>query len=719
MTSPSPLLPGLFLRRALLFVIFAVTLFICRWLAYQIRFDFNVPEPQETQIWQQWHWVVALQLICLGVAGQFSGIYRYFSLPDIQRLAYAMIVGGAMLYGARLLGLGYSPPRGVILLQALLGFLSLGAMRTAWRLYYERVHSRKREAPAHRRRVAIIGAGDAAASLIRELNAHPGLGLVPAAIFDDDPSKAHMQLHGVPVVGPVADVLRLQRDYEYEQVIIAMPSAAPARLAEVVGILQQARMPHVTVPGIHQMARGHVKLTQLRPVQIEDLLGREPVDLRTDEISGVLKDRVVMVTGAGGSIGGELCRQIASFHPAQLLLVDQSEVQLFLIEQELAQAGYDKIIVPVIADILDRPRMRSLLQRHKPAVIFHAAAHKHVSMMERQPSEAIKNNAYGTALLADMALKANVERFVMISTDKAVNPTNVMGASKRMAEVYLQALAKRHPGRTHFSAVRFGNVLGSSGSVVPIFEKQIAKGGPVTVTDPEVVRFFMTIPEAVGLVLQTCALGHGGEIFVLDMGQPVKIVDMARQMIRLSGFEPGRDIEIKYIGLRPGEKLYEELHHLTANCTDTAHPRIKRLTNEPEPLEKVQEQFHSFDGLLHSAKADVVKRAIKEMLPEYTPCYTEPEPELAPAPAATPGIEPEPTNTIHPLPALKPPLPSALLPAATPAATLPLIEAASVTTASMATPATTPGPAPTFGQGLDRSDQGESEDEEQPVAKTG
>jgi FlaA1/EpsC-like NDP-sugar epimerase len=564
---------------------------------------------------------------------QFSGVYKYFSLPEIQHLACAMALSGLALYIVRFLDIGFSPPKGVILVQSMLGFLALGAMRSAWRLVHERYFSRKNRYCSVERRIAIIGAGDVGASLVRELRARPNLGLVPVAFLDDDRKKWGSRIHEVPVVGAPEQIQRQKEKLGLEEVVIAMPSCTAKRLGEIVVILQKARLKYVTVPSIDQLTSGSVRVSQLRPVKIEDLLGRESIDLRVDQIGGVLKDRTVMVTGAGGSIGSELCRQVAGFQPRRLLLVDQSEVQLFQIEQELIKLGHGSIIVPVIADILDVPRMRAVMQQHHPAIIFHAAAHKHVGMMETQPSEAIKNNALGTAILAELALEHRVERFVMISTDKAVNPTSVMGASKRLAEVFLQAFAREHEsqtefdftlehnGQTRFAAVRFGNVLGSSGSVVPIFERQIAEGGPITVTHPEVVRFFMTIPEAVGLVLQSCAQGEGGEIFVLDMGKPVKIVELARQMVRLSGLQPDRDIEIKFTGLRPGEKLFEELQHQRANCVDTSHPRLKRLTSEPVSLKTVRAQLTSLQQELHSAAPDDLKAMLKRILPEYTPHF--------------------------------------------------------------------------------------------------
>ncbi len=622
---------GLFIRRLIIVGVTACVLFVCRWLAYEVRFDFDVPLEYQVQLHHQWTWVIALQLCCLLLFRNFYGIYKYFSLPEVRHLSYAMALSGLSLFIMRFLYIRFYPPAGVIIVQCMMGFLALGTMRTGWRLVHEQYFSRKNHHCFETQRVAIVGAGDAGASLVRELHAHPNLGLVPVAFWDDAPKKLGSNIHGVPVVGVPEQIHLHKKKLGLDQAIIAMPSCTAKRLGEIVTILQKARLKYVTVPSIDQLTSGSVRITQLRPVKIEDLLGRETIDLRVDQIGGVLKDRTVMVTGAGGSIGCELCRQVAGFQPGRLLLVEQSEVQLFQIEQELIKLGHSSIIVPVIADILDRPRMRAVMQRHLPAIIFHAAAHKHVGMMEMQPGEAIKNNALGTAALAELAVEHRVERFVMISTDKAVNPTSAMGASKRLAEIFLQALARHHDGQsrfaftqkneapTRFVAVRFGNVLGSSGSVVPIFERQIAEGGPITVTHPDVVRFFMTIPEAVGLVLQSCAQGEGGEIFVLDMGKPVRIAELARQMVRLSGLQCDRDIEIKFIGLRPGEKLYEELKHLQAGCVDTAHPRIKRLTSQPARLEEVQAVLDQFDGALNSASPDELKRMLKRALPEYEP----------------------------------------------------------------------------------------------------
>ena len=407
-----------------------------------------------------------------------------------------------------------------------------------------------------------------------------------------------------------------------------------------------------------------MKASQIRPVEIQDLLGREAINLQNDRIRELVQNKVVMVTGAGGSIGSELCRQIASYAPRQLLLVERSEFLLFQIEQELIDLGLASNITTLVADITDPERIEGIFQRFKPQVIFHAAAHKHVPMMEQQPAEAFANNTLGTRLLANIALAHRVEHFVLISSDKAINPTNVMGATKRMAELYLQALqgkapllaaanpvcpvdaswhhgvrpsagaeANVHgsgassvakPRLTKFMAVRFGNVLGSSGSVIPTFKKQIAAGGPVTITHPDMTRYFMTVNEAVGLVLQSATLGEGGEIFVLDMGLPMKISDLARQLIELSGLEPDTDIEIKYMGLRPGEKLFEELNHKTENMVATDHAKVMRFISQPQTLEQIQAGLDAVQKAGASGDSDQIKLAIQKVVPEYQPYLAAP-----------------------------------------------------------------------------------------------
>jgi FlaA1/EpsC-like NDP-sugar epimerase len=378
------------------------------------------------------------------------------------------------------------------------------------------------------------------------------------------------------------------------------------------------------VPSIYELTTGQADVAHLRPVELKDLLGRDQVLLESNEIQRVLQDKVVLVTGAGGSIGSELCRQIAAYGPQRLLLLEQSEVQLFQIEQELFNLGYGARIVPLIADLLDYPRVEQIFLQFKPQVIFHAAAHKHVPMMELQPGEAIKNNSLATMQLAEIAQNNNTDSFVMISTDKAINPVNVMGASKRLAEICVQSLHAAKPQGTRFMAVRFGNVLGSSGSVVPLFNKQIAAGGPVTVTHPEVTRYFMTIPEAVGLVLQSATQGQGGEIFLLDMGKPVKIVDLARQLIELSGRVPDKDIRIEFTGLRPGEKLFEELSYEGEHISQTTHPKIYRLECQAAPLREVRQILNELVCQSDLVDRIEIKRLLKKAVPEYQPQLTTP-----------------------------------------------------------------------------------------------
>lgn len=608
------------LRLALLAGIYSLVLVGCRWLAYQLRFDFAVPPASHQLVFQHWLWVLCLQMILLAGFRQFSGVTRYFSLPDLKHLLLAM--GGSALFLCLLRYLRsdfYSPPWGVILVDFILGFVMLGGLRVGYRLLYERVWSACGKNAGPLLNVAIIGAGDAGSSLVLELKQHPGLGLKPVVFLDDRPEKWNSYLHGVPVAGPPESMNKWARKFNLAKVIIAMPSAPAKRIALIASLAQQHKLSCVSVPALEQLTSGQLSVTQLRPISIEDLLGREPVSLESETIRHTFEDRVVMVTGAGGSIGSELCRQIAACGPRRLLLVERCEVQMFQIEQEMIKRGHGGIIVPLVADILDQVSMRAIFEAHRPEVIFHAAAHKHVPMMEHQPWEAVMNNSIGSARLADMAIAFGVERFLMISTDKAVNPTSVMGASKRLAEIYLQSVFARDPQATKFICVRFGNVLGSSGSVVPTFTRQIAAGGPVTVTHPDMVRYFMTIPEAVGLVLQSCAQGDGGDIFVLDMGQPVNIAALARQMIQLSGLQPEVDIEIKYVGLRPGEKLFEELNCQGENFCPTRHPRIMSFIHRPEPFDLVQAALVRLEEEMYSIEAMEVKNRIRQLVPEYAP----------------------------------------------------------------------------------------------------
>ena len=613
-------------RTLLLLTSYSAVFLASHFVAFGLRFDLAVPNTMREALWLGWLVGVPLKLLCMGVFRQYRVLLGYFSLPDLRQVVGAMSTASFFLYALYMVA-SDNPnyravvlPRGVILIDYLLSNFGVVAVRLALRVLREHLRAAEGGVPEHARRVGIIGAGDVGGELAKELLSRRGLGLQPVAFFDDDPKKWRSQLHGVPVVGRP----ELLRDPGFEihldEVIIAMPGAPARRIGEVVRLLQEVRLKFQTVPSMEQLALGKVRVSQLRPVEIQDLLPREPIALDDAHIEAQLRGRVVMVTGAGGSIGSELCRQILARNPRTLLMVDQSEVQLFSIEQELNRLGYQGQALPLIGDVLDEGRMRYLLARFKPELLFHAAAHKHVPMMESQPGEALKNNTLAMARLAHLALEYGVERFLLISTDKAINPTSVMGASKRLAEMYLQALAAaQRDGATRFIAVRFGNVLGSSGSVIHTFTRQIAEGGPVTVTHPEVTRYFMTIPEAVGLVLQATFMGQGGEIFVLDMGRPVKIVNLARQLIELHGLRPDEDIEIRFTGLRPGEKLFEELSHHRENHAPTTHPKVMRFVSEPVPLETLQASLAALERQLHTLERNQLKLHIKELVPEYVP----------------------------------------------------------------------------------------------------
>ncbi|NLW07823.1 MAG: polysaccharide biosynthesis protein, partial [Clostridia bacterium] len=423
----------------------------------------------------------------------------------------------------------------------------------------------------------IVGAGDAGAMVAREFrnyvsgNGNGGEAL-PIGFVDDDPGKQGTRLYGLPVLGTREDIPRLVEEYNVAEIIIAMPSVKGRVVREIVEICQGTGAKLRTLPGIYDILEGKIKVDPIREVQVEDILGREPVEVDLESIAGYLSGKVVLVTGAGGSIGSELCRQVVSFEPQLLILLDQAENNVYEIHQELSALVDGDRLVQAVVDVKDETAIEQVFRGYRPAVVFHAAAHKHVPLMEYNPAEAIKNNVLGTRVVARAADKHGARAFIFVSTDKAVNPTSIMGASKRLAEMVVQEMAWQ--SKTRFAAVRFGNVLGSRGSVVPLFQRQIAAGGPVTVTHPEMTRYFMTIPEAAQLVIQAGALTRGGEIFVLDMGEPVKIVDLARSMIILSGFVPGEDIEITFTGIRPGEKLYEELLTASEGVNATSHERI-------------------------------------------------------------------------------------------------------------------------------------------------
>ena len=605
---------------------YAAALLGSLWLGYQLRFDFAVPEETERTFLLVFGWVISFKLFCLWRFRQFNVLPGYFSLPDFSRLCWMLFAMCLFVFGVSThLGSDYTPPRSVVLIDFSFSLLALAGIRLMFRQAHARAVNRKPGPPRQRaRRAGIIGAGLVGTALAQEFAARRELGLQAVAFFDDDRMKWGKNVLNIPVVGAPETLLNDNLNLELEEVVIAMPSAPARRVGEIVKTLRQLKIKFSTVPSLYELTIGQAKVSHLRCVDAEELLGREQVKLATDDIQKLLKDRVVMVTGAGGSIGSELCRQIASYSPRSLLLVEQSEVQLFQIEQELIDSGYGKRIVPLVANVQDEARLECIFQQYQPDAVFHAAAHKHVPMMESQPGEAVKNNALGTLRLAETCVRHGTSQFVLISSDKAINPTNVMGATKRLAEMCVQSLYEKHPGATRFMAVRFGNVLGSSGSVVPIFNKQIAAGGPVKVTHPDVVRYFMTIPEAVGLVLQSATMGLGGEIFTLDMGKPVKIVDLARQLIEIAGFTPDKDIRIEFTGLRPGEKLFEELSYRGEHIAATRHPKIMQLLGEPLPYEHVRGCVLELAGQLNQLCPEEIRCLLKDAVPEYQPQIKQP-----------------------------------------------------------------------------------------------
>ena len=446
------------------------------------------------------------------------------------------------------------------------------------------------------KRVLVVGAGSAGQMIINELKENPRLNKVPVGIIDDDINKIGRRIHHVKILGDTSKIKEIVKKQDIDEIILAMANVDKSRKTEIINICKETKCKLKTIPGIYEIIDGKVDIKKIRDVEIEDLLGREPIKVNMEEMSGYIQGKVVLVTGGGGSIGSELCRQIASFEPKHLIIVDNYENNAYAIQQELIRKYQGSLILStIIASIREYKRMDEIFNEYKPDVVFHAAAHKHVPLMEKSPSEAIKNNIFGTLNVAKLADKYRVKRMVLISTDKAVNPTNIMGATKRAAEMIIQTINKN--SETEFVAVRFGKVLGSNGSVIPLFKKQILEGGPVTITHPDIIRYFMTIPEAVQLVLQAGAMAKGGEIFILDMGEPVKIVDLANNLIRLSGFEPGVDIKIEYSGLRPGEKLYEELLMSEEGLTKTANSKIfigkpvefdsKKVMDHLEVLKKI------------------------------------------------------------------------------------------------------------------------------------
>jgi len=614
-----------FLRYAFLLGAYAAVIFASLGAGYLLRFEFHLETPL-SRIFREGLLVAGITLPCLAVFGQFRAFLSYFSIPDALRIFWACLVANGLLLAAWQAGLGFHlPPRSVLLMNLVFSFAGITAVRLGFRMVRERNQAR-RQRRGKQKKVGLYGAGDAGSHLLEEILSRPGAGMEVAALFDDDTAKWGTSLHGLPVLGGTEALVLAREEERIEEVILAMPTISRERLAELVALCRRQRLPVRSVPSLGDLLHRHVQLGRIRPVQVEDLLARDPAQLSDEKITEWLRGQSVLITGAGGTIGSELSRQVWACHPRQLVLVDRSEAALHLAEERLREDGAGPELIPTVADAGDEGSMRTLLGRHQIQVIFHAAAHKHVPIMETQVAEALRNNTWKTERLGVLALEAGVEKFIFISTDKAINPTSVMGVSKRLAEIALQGLSRR--GGTRFLAVRFGNVLGSSGSVIPKFRRQLERGGPLTVTHPEVTRYFMSPMEAVGLVLQAGRLGEGGEIFILEMGAPVRIADMARQLVELSGFQPDRDVEIRFTGLRPGEKLFEELAHEQETTEATSHPKIWKLKKNLVPTEAEAEAFSA--GLARllaqadSGDAEGAKRQIQLWVPEYQPWFPRP-----------------------------------------------------------------------------------------------
>ncbi len=609
----------LFVRRAGLITYDVLSVMLSSMLGLLMRFDLSYEELMSTAggyTWQEnlWRYLpvnIITTIVVFYLFHLYTSLWTYAGIPEMtSTLTACMVSSAAQAAGMMLLGMHM--PRSYYFMYAVNLIIFSMLSRFAYRLL--RTVVQKRTEDARNKNVMVIGAGEAGNTLIREMNTSRYIQKSVMCAIDDDRSKVGNYIHGVKVVGGRDMIIESAALYDIDEIIVAMPSASRRRLKEILDICKETKCELKTLPGIYQLVNGEVNVSQLRKVDVLDLLGRDPIEVDLDSIMRYVTDKVVMVTGGGGSIGSELCRQIATHSPRQLIIFDIYENSAYDIQQELKEKYPSLNLKVLIGSVRNTNRVKGVFMEYRPDIVYHAAAHKHVPLMEDSPNEAVKNNVMGTWKVAQAAVESGVEKFVLISTDKAVNPTNIMGATKRLCEMIVQSY--NHRGNTVFVAVRFGNVLGSNGSVIPLFKKQIAAGGPVTVTDPNIIRYFMTIPEAVSLVLQAGAYARGGEIFVLDMGEPVRILDLATNLIRLSGYVPGEDIEIKFIGLRPGEKLYEEMLMKEEGMRDTAN----KLIHIGSPIEFDEENFYrllaQLDKESRSEELDV-HEWIKKLVPTY------------------------------------------------------------------------------------------------------
>ncbi len=603
--------------------------------AYLIRFEFAMSLDDIWQLRKTLLWIVPLKLFIFFGLGLYRGMWRFTGVRDFWKLAQACFVSMLLIMAIVLFIYrfeGFS--RAVFILDGGLTFFLAGGLRMAIRLYFAsqmrfQENGRLFYQPKHQTRVLIVGAGAAGEKILREIFENYQIHYDVVGFIDDDPVKQGRSIHGVPVLGHLDDMHRIIAGKNIDEILIAIPSASGEEMRRIIDICKGCNILYKTLPGIGEIIDGRVSVKVLRDVRYEDLLGRPPVQLDTTGIRSYLDGRTILITGCGGSIGSELCRQVIKYQPHSLILVDASEANLFHIQMELQHELYYQNCTTILGHVQDRQLMMSVFRKFRPQVVFHAAAYKHVPMLEKNPWEAVTNNIVGSKIVMELAAECDVKRFVLVSTDKAVKPTNVMGASKRVAELLLQSFQGNN---TKFVAVRFGNVVGSSGSVIPLFRRQIEQGGPVTVTHPDVNRYFMTIPEAAQMIIQAGAMGEGGEVFILKMGTPVKILDMARDLIRLSGKEPDKDIKIVFTGLREGEKLYEELITVGEGIGPTKHEKIMVLRSDGfsnglkspaelhDWLNSELKQLYDL-SLHHDSRA--IKRKLQEIVPEYSPQETE------------------------------------------------------------------------------------------------
>lgn len=638
-------------RRPMIMAVHALLVASAYLSAFLIRFEFNLPAREFELFLRTLPLLLVVRLLVFACFHLHEGLWRYVSMRDIVAILKAGTLGSLIFTAGVLLLFGHGFPRSVLVLDWILCLALVGGVRLGLRAVRESrlrvlgsdlgirdliLLNSQRRSPTREsrtpRRVLIVGAGDAGEMLIREIERSWRLDYNVIGFIDDDPRKHHSRIHGVEVIGGVEEIPHLCHDRNIEEVLIAIPSATPEERRRVYRYCLQSGVPFKTIPPLSDLLQGKARISQLEEVKPEDLLGRSALRLDTNKLRGELQGKRILVTGAGGSIGSELCRQLAAFEPELILMLDRAESSLYFADVELKRLHPSLRVVPVVGDILDRPKVEEIMSTYAPELIYHAAAYKHVPLMEEHPLEAIKNNIFGTETLALAAQKARVGKFVFISTDKAVKPVGIMGMTKRVAECLLQYLSRESgaesgdssaprdqvsPSRTVFVAVRFGNVLGSDGSVLPLFRWQIERGGPLTITDPEATRYFMLMSEAAQLVLQAAVIGRGGEIFFLDMGEPVRILDLAKNLVRLSGLEPGRDIEIQVTGLRPGERLREELVMESEHLLPSEHEKVFIVENGSFDRERFRRDLETLRGLVAARERERAVEELKAMAARY------------------------------------------------------------------------------------------------------